>query len=92
MAAAQQGNYLAAIEEVRQWLCHTKLDEFIYTLLDHGYDDLDAISRANDHEIAEVSPPPLIPLPPSHTLKHMDINSWRIYSKSPPSRRTSGGW
>jgi len=46
--------YLESIQEVTQWLGHKSLDEFIYLLLDNGYDDLDAISRATDAEIREL--------------------------------------
>jgi len=43
-------NYLESIEEVRKWLqkATPPVDQFIYLLLDNGYDDLDAISRATD--------------------------------------------
>ena len=38
-------SYFASIEEVRKWLAVGHLDEYIYLLLDHGFDDLDAISK-----------------------------------------------
>lgn len=43
--------YLQSIQEVRQWLSYKRLDEFIYILLDNGYDDLDSISQCSRNEM-----------------------------------------
>lgn len=49
-----RGSYVSSIEEVRRWLSSTNLEEFIYILLDNGYDDLDALSHASDEVTAEL--------------------------------------
>jgi hypothetical protein len=46
--------YLQSVNEIRQWLSYKKLDEFIYILVDNGYDDLDSMSRMYPQEINEL--------------------------------------
>jgi len=51
---ADQKRYLKSIEEVTAWLTLAKMEEFVYLLVDNGYDDLDAISQCNDTELLEL--------------------------------------
>ena len=46
--------YLQSIQEVRQFLSYKRLDEFIYILLDNGYDDLDSIAQCSSEEMNEL--------------------------------------
>jgi len=45
---------LESIAEITEWLKLAKMDQFVYLLVDNGYDDLDAISQCNDLELSGV--------------------------------------
>lgn len=44
-------SYLQAIQEVKIWLVYKKMEEFVYLLVDNGYDDLSAIAECTDEEL-----------------------------------------
>lgn len=46
--------YFAAIQEVKEWLGYKNLEDFIFTLVENGYDDLEAISLCTPSELNEL--------------------------------------
>jgi len=72
-------NYLESIEEVRKWLqkATPPVDQFIYLLLDNGYDDLDAISRATDGTVVLLQLTFLCTLPTN--VQH-GLEQWVVHS------------
>lgn len=46
--------FFTAVQEVRSWLSHKSLSEFLSLLVDNGYDDLDAIAQCTAAELKEL--------------------------------------
>lgn len=52
---SQHAAYLQSVDEMRDWLNACGHKSKIFLLVQNGYDDLDSLSKCNDHEALEFS-------------------------------------